>query len=132
MLEKQYPFISTGTIGASVMGKAIPYVKIGEGSRHIHVNASVHANEWLTSAVIMRFVEEYARAYTDSVPWQQFRTEHWMQETTLWVVPMVNPDGVELVQEGVVNRHPHAKQLLAWNAGRPHFTHWKANIRGLI
>ena len=131
LLEKKYPFISTGSIGTSVMGKALPYLKIGEGPRHIHVNASVHANEWLTSAVIMRFIEEYARAYTDSVPWQQFRTERWMQETTLWVVPMVNPDGVELVQEGVVNRHPHAKQLLAWNAGRSHFTHWKANIRGV-
>ncbi|MFS0869969.1 M14 family metallopeptidase [Paenibacillus xylanilyticus] len=130
-LVKQYPFITTGSIGTSVMGKSLPYLKIGEGARHIHVNASVHANEWLTTAVVMRFIEDYAKAYSVRAPWHQFQTERWMRETTLWIVPMVNPDGVELVQEGVVNEHPHAKQLLAWNAGRTHFTHWKANIRGV-
>ena len=130
-LENQYPFIETGSIGTSVMGKSLPYLRIGQGARHIHVNASVHANEWLTTAVLMKFIEEYAEAYGAHREWHQYQTERWMQETTLWAVPMVNPDGVELVQEGVVNQHPHAQQLLAWNADRSHFTHWKANIRGV-
>ncbi|CAM2997703.1 M14 family metallopeptidase [Paenibacillus taichungensis] len=131
LLEKKYPFIEIGSIGSSVMGKALPYLRLGQGPRHIHVNASVHANEWLTTAVLMRFIEEYAKAYSTHTPWHQFQTERWMQETTLWAVPMVNPDGVELVQEGVVNDHPHAEDLLEWNAGRSHFTHWKSNIRGV-
>uniref|UniRef100_UPI00403F7DB6 M14 family metallopeptidase n=1 Tax=Paenibacillus sp. FSL R5-0519 TaxID=2921648 RepID=UPI00403F7DB6 len=130
-LAKRYPFIEMGSIGTSVMGKSLPYLRIGQGPRHIHVNASVHANEWLTSAVLMKFIEEYAEAYSTQGTWHQYQTERWMQETTLWAVPMVNPDGVELVQEGVVNHHPHAQQLLAWNAGRSNFTHWKANIRGV-
>ncbi|WP_339261370.1 M14 family metallopeptidase [Paenibacillus sp. FSL R5-0713] len=130
-LEHQYPFIETGSIGTSVMGKSLSYLRIGQGPRHIHVNASVHANEWLTSAVLMKFIEEYAEAYSAHGTWHQYQTERWMKETTLWAVPMVNPDGVELVQEGVVNHHPHAQQLLAWNAGRSNFTHWKANIRGV-
>lgn len=131
LLNKQFPFVETGSIGTSVMGKPLHYLRMGQGSRHIHVNASVHANEWLTTAVVMRFIEEYARAYSAHTPWHRFDPQRWMKETTLWVVPMVNPDGVELVQEGVVNQHPHADQLLAWNAGRAHFTHWKANIRGV-
>ncbi|MGR6542999.1 M14 family metallopeptidase [Paenibacillus tundrae] len=131
LLSSHFPFVETGSIGTSVMGKPLYYLRIGEGSRHIHVNASVHANEWLTTAVVMRFIEEYARAYSCHEPWYRFDPQRWMKDTTLWVVPMVNPDGVELVQEGIVNQHPHAEQLLTWNTGRAHFTHWKANIRGV-
>lgn len=130
-LETRYSCVESGSIGTSVMGKTLPYVRIGQGARHIHVNASVHANEWLTTPVLMRFIEEYAEAYHSHSLWHNFDPERWMEETTLWAVPMVNPDGVELVQEGVVNHHIYASQLLEWNGGRSHFTHWKANIRGV-
>lgn len=130
-LEKRYPFIHTGTIGTSVMGKPLPYVRIGEGARHIHANASIHANEWLTTPVLLRFIEQYAAAVDTGSSWYGFHPNQWFKGTTLWIVPMVNPDGVELVQEGVVNGHPYADELLAWNAGRADFRHWKANIRGV-
>lgn len=48
-LEARYSCIQSGSIGTSVMGKELPYLRIGNGPRHVHVNASVHANEWLTS-----------------------------------------------------------------------------------
>lgn len=130
-LEARYSCINSGSIGTSVMGKELPYVRIGNGPRHVHVNASVHANEWLTSPVLMRCIEEYAAAYHSDEMWHSSDPKRWMQETTLWAVPMVNPDGVELVQEGVVNHHMYASKLLEWNGGRAHFTHWKANIRGV-
>lgn len=130
-LVHTYPQIQSGTIGESVLGKPIPYVKIGEGSRNIHVNASIHANEWLTTPCILRFVEEYAAALMAGKRWNGYNPRHWFAQCTLWVVPMVNPDGVELVQEGVQPSNPFYSLLTEWNGGRIDYRHWKANMNGV-
>jgi g-D-glutamyl-meso-diaminopimelate peptidase len=53
------------------------------------------------------------------------------QETTVWFVPLLNPDGVELVLEGIREGHPNKDQLLEWNNHSADFSGWKANIRGV-
>lgn len=149
-LAYKYPFIEIGSIGTSVMGKDIPYVRIGRGKRKIHANASVHANEWLTTPCLLRFIEQYAQGISATVKQgrREFRSERseqagispWvyggtpqdlLEHTSLWVVPMVNPDGVELVQQGVLPTHPLYHDLRAWNEGRADYRGWKANIRGV-
>lgn len=130
-LVAQYPFIEEKTIGNSVLGKPIHLLKIGNGARHLHVNAALHANEWLTSPCLMSFIEEYATAYTKGEAWNGHNPEGWFSNWTLWAVPMANPDGVELVQEGALSDHPYYENLMQWNGGRSSFRHWKANIRGV-
>lgn len=44
---------------------------------------------------------------------------------------MVNPDGVELVLNGISPDHPYQANLLEWNGEQPDFSNWKANIRGV-
>lgn len=131
LLTHSHLRITAGMIGESVLGKPIPYLRIGEGSRNIHVNASIHANEWITTPCIMRFVEEYARALKEGKRWNGYDPRHWFAQCTLWIVPMVNPDGVELVQEGVQPNNPYYDQLTEWNGGRSDYRHWKANINGV-
>ncbi|AHV96846.1 M14 family metallopeptidase [Paenibacillus sabinae] len=130
-LTAKYPFISTGTIGASVLGQPLHLLRIGTGSRCLHVNAAIHANEWLTSPCLLSFLEQYADAYADGRKWNGHSPEDWFSNWTLWAVPMANPDGVELVQEGAGPGHPYRRELTEWNSGRRSFRHWKANIRGV-
>lgn len=148
-LVHRFPFIEVGSIGTSVMGKDIPYIRIGQGTRKIHANASVHANEWLTTPCLLRFIEQYARGIDGAEgrdaeqlhdEWGKQTGNPWvyggsprdlMEHTSLWVVPMVNPDGVELVQQGVLPSHPLYHELRKWNEGRADFRGWKANIRGV-
>ena len=42
-LKTIFPFIETGSIGNSVLGNTIPYIRIGNGPKEIFYNASFHA-----------------------------------------------------------------------------------------
>lgn len=130
-LTAQYPIIECHTIGVSVMGKPLHAVKIGVGQKQLHVNAALHANEWITSPCLLRFLEIYASALTKGRLIQGVDPNEWYNQFTLWLVPMANPDGVELVQEGVLPDHRYYDQLIEWNGGREDFRRWKANIHGV-
>ena len=62
-LEIKYPFLEIGIIGMSVLGNPIPYIKVGTGTKKVFYNAAFHANEWITTPVLLKFVEELAEAY---------------------------------------------------------------------
>ena len=130
-LASCYPFLRIEQIGESVLGQPIWAIGIGTGPFRIHANGAVHANEWLTSAALMEFVEDYAMHYVNFTNWHGWNVHTAYERCTLWVVPMVNPDGVELVQEGVSCRPLYREQLLEWNQHNTQYSGWKANIRGV-
>ncbi|AEN87619.1 Gamma-D-glutamyl-L-diamino acid endopeptidase 1 [Priestia megaterium WSH-002] len=92
-----YPYGSLEWIGCSVLGKPIPHILIGNGERKVHINASFHANEWITTNVLLQFVEDYLAAlhYDQALNGQEARAL--FNQVTLSTVPIVNPDGVDLV-----------------------------------
>ncbi|QYR23328.1 LysM peptidoglycan-binding domain-containing protein [Paenibacillus sp. sptzw28] len=131
ILESEYPFLQMTVIGNSVMGKPLPAIRLGEGPRTIQFSASMHANEWITSTLLMTFAEDAAKACALGGKLGGADIRGLLQKVTVWFVPMVNPDGVELVQEGLRPGHPHYTELLAWNRQSFRFMKWKANIRGV-
>ncbi len=130
-LVQVYPFIAQETIGSSVMGKPIISLKIGNGNKQVHANASIHANEWITTPILLRFLNEYARALTLGMPVQGLPALPLYLSTKLLAVPMLNPDGVDLVIEGPPEEEPYRSSVLDINGGSHQFSGWKANIRGV-
>ncbi|GGJ85217.1 hypothetical protein GCM10007063_04670 [Lentibacillus kapialis] len=126
-----YPFISHKVIGNSILGKDIIELQIGAGGKHVHLNGSFHANEWITTSVLMRFINEYACALINRTPIQGINVPAHFMDTTLSVVPMVNPDGVNLVLDGVSAAGEYQEQVLTLNHQNPVFSNWKANIAGV-
>ncbi len=126
-----YPFIRHRSIGTSVMGKAIPEIRIGIGAKHVHVNASFHGNEWITTPVLIRFLNEYLLALTNNGSIRGLVMNPLYEMTTLSLVPMVNPDGVDLVVNGLPSVEPYRSNVLAINDGSSNFSGWKANIQGV-
>jgi g-D-glutamyl-meso-diaminopimelate peptidase len=130
-LRSIYPFLQVEYIGETVMGKKIPAVRIGNGPKEVHYNGSFHANEWITSMFLMKFIEDYAKALSTDGMLKGVKAKQLYEDTSLWIVPMVNPDGVELTLEGISPQHPLYEQLLRWNEGLFCFKGWKANIHGV-
>ena len=133
-LSRIYPFLQIGSIGRSVLGKALPVIRIGEGEKEVFYNASIHANEWITTPVLMKFLEEYSRRYVEDSTIFGYNARDLYESTTLYIVPMINPDGVDLVtgaiREGDI-AYERAKQIAQDYPDIPFSDGWKANIEGI-
>ncbi|WP_108671002.1 M14 family metallopeptidase [Peribacillus acanthi] len=130
-LQRVYPFLQVPPIGKSVLGREIPEVLIGKGDKRVHYNGSFHANEWITTPVIMTFLNDYLLSLTNQTSIRGISMFPFYQQTSLSIVPMVNPDGVELVLNGPPQTEPWRSKVIEWNKGSRDFSGWKANIRGV-
>ena len=133
-LRMLYPFISIGSAGKSVLGKNIPYIKIGRGQKEVFYSASFHANEWITSVVLMKFLADYCYTYQNNLSIFGYSARSLYDNTTIYIIPIVNPDGVDLVTGEIPVGSPLylSAQRIANNYPSIPFTDgWKANIRGV-
>lgn len=130
-LKTIYPFLLRDVIGHSVLNREIPGLFIGTGPKRIHFNASFHANEWITTPIAMTFLNDYLLALTNNHLLRGIPMLAQYVETTLSIVPMVNPDGVDLVLNGLPTDEVMREQLLKWNDDSTDFSGWKANINGV-
>ncbi|SFA38040.1 g-D-glutamyl-meso-diaminopimelate peptidase [Parageobacillus thermantarcticus] len=126
-----YPFMRTRAVGYSVLGLPLIEIQIGQGPIRVHLNGSFHANEWITSAIIMTFLNDYLLAVTNGKTLRGHHMLDYYQKVTLSAVPMVNPDGVNLVLHGPPRQEPHRSEVVRMNGGSADFSQWKANIRGV-
>lgn len=139
-LQKRYPWMQLMSIADSVMGTPIWAIVIGEGSVEVFYNASFHANEWITTPVLLRFAEEFLEAVDQGKSIYGVDAD-WLYRTfRLYLVPMVNPDGVDLVNDKIdkEKRNPdgipyydQAKTIAAGYPQIPFPDGWKANINGV-
>ncbi|WML39796.1 M14 family metallopeptidase [Neobacillus sp. OS1-2] len=130
-LQGVYPFLQSPSIGNTVLGKNIPEIRIGNGGKKVHYNGSFHANEWITTPVIMTFLNDYLLSLTNQNPIRGVSTSRLYQQSALSIVPMVNPDGVDLVLHGPPANDTWKQKVVEYNKGSRDFSGWKANIRGV-
>ncbi|RFB10551.1 LysM peptidoglycan-binding domain-containing protein [Bacillus sp. HNG] len=130
-LQTIYPFLQTRSVGKSVLGKELVELRLGRGAKRVHWNGSFHANEWITTNVIMTFLNDYLLALTNMAPIRGFYVEPLYLKAILSIVPMVNPDGVDLVHNGPPEQEPYKQEVVKINNGSLDFKDWKANIRGV-
>ncbi|MED4956985.1 M14 family metallopeptidase [Paenibacillus macerans] len=126
-----YPFLGYRNIGHSVMGKPLPELRVGQGNKRVHANGAFHANEWITTPVLIKFLNHYSLALTNNTGIKGLQMWPYYEAATLSVVPMVNPDGVDLVINGLPEQEPYRSNVLSYNNGSTDFQGWKANIRGV-
>ncbi|CEG33662.1 M14 family metallopeptidase [Peribacillus simplex] len=130
VLSCHYPFIKVESVGKSVLGKELLEVRIGQGEKIIHYNGSFHANEWITTAVLMKWLNDFLLAVTNDRTLCGMDCMPYYRDMSISMVPMVNPDGVDLVLKGEEAAEGKV-DVLKINNGNPAFYAWKANIRGV-
>lgn len=130
-LMARYPFLEVGIAGASVLGRNLYYLRIGRGPREVFYNAAHHSLEWINTPVMMRFAEQFLKAYSQGTNLRGYNVRSIYESSSIYIIPMVNPDGVDIVINGITPENPYYSQVLAQNTtGRPLGQVWNANIRG--
>ncbi|MEQ6389504.1 M14 family zinc carboxypeptidase [Bacillaceae bacterium S4-13-58] len=132
-LDEEYgPLVEVYSVESTKYGRTIYLVKLGFGEANVFYNGSHHAREWFSTMLTMNMIEEYAKAYDDESEIDRYDIRELFNQTSIWFVPMVNPDGVTLQQLGLkaFPEQDH-EQLLEMNGGSYDFTRWKANAEGI-
>lgn len=129
-----YPFINVQTVGNSVLGKSLYVIKLGNGPKKVFYNASFHANEWITSIVLMKFIEDYCKAYVSNQNLYEYSVRNLFKTCSIYLMPMVNPDGVDLVNGNISISsfaYQQAKNIASSFPDISFPSGWKANIEGV-
>lgn len=101
-------------IGKSAFGRSIYALKIGAGTPVGIAQYAIHGREYVTARLALHHI---ARG---------------VSEGSVWIVPLVNPDGALLSQKGLSSAPKGArKRLLEINGGKKDFSLWKANANGV-
>ncbi|NPC93306.1 hypothetical protein HOO54_13955 [Bacillus sp. WMMC1349] len=132
-LAECFPFVTYHILGHSVLGKPIYELNIGapDAEKLTHINASFHANEWITTSVLMKWLKEYCFSLCYNQQVLGFSPLQLFSQTKLSVVPLVNPDGVDLVLKGPEELGIDRASFDEMNQQQTHFQEWKANINGV-
>jgi g-D-glutamyl-meso-diaminopimelate peptidase len=110
------------SIGETAYGRQIWAASLGDGPATVLLHGAHHGSEWLTTPLLVRMLADYAGAPDADL----------LSQVTIWFVPMVNPDGVTLQQQGVLAFPEEARPgLIAMNGGSTDFSWWKANGQGV-
>lgn len=130
-LKVKYDFLQVETMGRSVQGKNLFVIRLGNGPKEVFYSASMHANEWINSPVLMKFVEDYAEAYVNNRSLYNQNIRELFERVSIYVAPMVNPDGVDLVVGALdtnTTSYENAKEIASSFPNIPFPDGWKANI----
>lgn len=113
--------IETGIVGESTLGQPIPYIFVGEKTgNYLIVQAAIHAREHITALLALCQAKHLVK------------NKDLKLDGGIYFIPMSNPDGVRLCQEGVgfVGNKTVKNNLLTIN-GSSDFSLWKANAEGV-
>ncbi len=133
-LVREYPFLRSEVIGATAFQRQLRTLVIGNGPRKVFYSAAHHANEWITSLVLLKYAQELARAYRDGGSIAGYNAKEIFDTATIYLLPMVDPDGVDLVTGAIASgsvSYEAARRLADNYPDIPFPDGWKANLLGV-
>lgn len=129
-LVKTYPFARSELLTSTAFQRPIRTLVLGNGERKVILSAGHHANEWITSLLLLKYAEDLAEAIQSKDP----EALSLRDAATVYMVPMVDPDGVDLVAGAIGPgniQYDLARRLAQDYPTIPFPSGWKANLLGI-
>ena len=133
-LLARYPFLRSETLTNTAFGRPLQTLVVEGGPRQVIFTAAHHANEWITATLLLKFVEELAEAIRTGTDLYGVPAHLIRQYGTIHTIPMVNPDGVDLVTGAIApgtEQYLAAQKLAEYYPQIPFPQGWKANLMGV-
>lgn len=103
VLENEYPeLVTLNTLTTTKDDRSVYEVVIGkeDAKNHIMIHAGIHAREYMTSLLLMKQLEYYLYNYSVG-DYEGTTYSELFSDTVFHIIPMVNPDGVSISQNGL-------------------------------
>ena len=129
-LVETYPICRSEELTTSAYGRPVTALVLGSGGRRVLFSGAHHANEWITAPVLLRFAEDLCRGGR----LYGVDASLILDSVTLHLVPMVDPDGVDLVTGAIgigTLEYEKARTLADRYPQIPFPDGWKANLLGV-
>lgn len=133
-IVRTYPFCRSELLATTAFGREIRTIVVGNGPRKVLYTAAHHANEWITAYILLKFAEELAAAVASNGTVYGIRAQNIANAATIYMVPLVNPDGVDLVTGAIAPGSPEYEIAYALSQNYPAIPFvdgWKANLAGV-
>lgn len=128
-ITEKYPDTDVKRLGNSILGKPIDLYKIGEGKNNILFVGAHHGAEHITGSVLYSFILNLLCARANGGTHEGIDIALYLKTFTLWIVPVLNPDGVEMSINGISDNPLIDRQRKMCPSGD--FSLWQANSRGV-
>ncbi len=131
-LQSRYPWVESQILTWTAHGREVELLKMGQGGRKVLLTAAHHANESISGLLLWRMVEDYCRGIVQDGELCGFSCRGLFKRSTLYAVPVINPDGCDLVAGLVTEEERQNAEKLAESQPTVPFPQgWKANLRGV-
>lgn len=128
-LTQRYRFLNTLCIGHSAMGKELPALVFGNGLDKVVYAAAFHGQEWMTAWILLRLCENICRSVETGEKIDDMDFKSALKGRCLIMIPMVNPDGVDIAIHGSSSARAYASCVAELGGDIPGL--WQANARGV-
>ena len=132
-LAADCPCARLRSLGCTPFRRQVLALSMGTGERSVLFSAAHHANEWITALVLLEFARDCARALKENDTLLGVSVRELAEVCTIHLVPLVNPDGVDLVTGAVAPDSPQyalGEKIAAHYPEIPFPEGWKANLLG--
>lgn len=141
LLVSRYPQLCTWEpLTETPDGRYVWLMVIGNSKveRKVFVNAGIHGREYITSQLVMKQAATLLRHWEDKDTYKGYSYEELLEGCAVYVIPMVNPDGISISQMGldgmqteqIRKRVQQIAILDHQEFTREYLTLWKANGKG--
>lgn len=141
ILKATYPKMQMDVLGNTIDGRQLYHVVVGNPSapHKILVHGGIHAREYISSQVVMREIVALLEMQQNNWLYHGQSVATLLQNTCIHFVPMVNPDGITLVQGGIDALNTQAAKTMVMSMAAQdqvtdlatYLRKWKNNINGV-
>ncbi|MBE5926581.1 MAG: hypothetical protein E7270_06420 [Lachnospiraceae bacterium] len=134
LLKEKYPdYFTYKVAGKTYDGRNIYIICLGNknADKKILAQSTIHGREYMNSAICMAQLEYYLNNWNAMYD-EKFTYGDLFNRTCVYMMPMLNPDGVCISQFGANGiKNKELRNKLKGMSGISNYERWKANARGV-
>jgi len=124
-------FPNVRSAGTSTLDRELYYFTVGRGDKKVFLNGAHHALEWITAPLLVEFANAFNSALSGGGDLYGYDVGEIARKVTYYIMPMVNPDGVDIVLNGITPENPYYTDITEQVGDQEISAVWQANIRGV-